>query len=56
MKDEEAASYYRSMLNALAGLEDDLDANDAPDDAKVYLRNALRVCRLDYARRFGEPE
>lgn len=44
--------YYFMMLNALSGLQDDLDANDAPQEAKEGLREVLQICREDFKARF----
>lgn len=53
MKDQQdEARYYRLMLNALAGLQDDLDANRAPDEAKELLSELLEVCRSEFRTRF----
>ena len=51
---EQAKRYYGEMLNALAGLEDDLDANSAPSEAKSLLHDVLILCRRDYDARFPE--
>ena len=48
--------YYKSMLNAIAGLEDDIDANGAPEEALVALRELLEICQSDYRIRFGEED
>jgi hypothetical protein len=48
-RDEE---YYEMMLNALAGVEDDLLASSAPEEAVQHVREALRICRADFKRRY----
>ncbi|WP_221234822.1 hypothetical protein [Sphingomonas aerophila] len=53
MPQDEAQSFYASMLNAMAGLQDDLDANEAPQAAKDLLAEALEECRSDYRVRFS---
>ena len=50
--EEDAVRYYRGMLNALAGLEDDLDANSALEEAKDLLRELIETCRSDFRSRF----
>lgn len=40
MTDDKSPHYYSLMLNALAGLLDDLDANEAPTEAKELLLGA----------------
>ncbi len=52
MDSRTAKHYYAGMLNALAGLEDDLDANDAPAEAKSLLQDVLILCRRDFEQRF----
>ena len=49
---DQAERYYQEMLNGLAGLEDDLDANSAPDEAKKLLRDLIAICRRDFEARF----
>jgi hypothetical protein len=51
-KDEQ---YYLLMLNALAGIEDDLGANQAPKEAINYVRQALDICRRDFTAKFPQP-
>lgn len=53
MTDGEAHRYYLSMLNVMAGLQDDLGANDAPETAKALLIELLEECRSDCRVRFG---
>ena len=36
--------YYRSMLNAMYGLQDDLDSNFAPTEAKELLKALIDIC------------
>lgn len=45
--------YYQSMLNVMTGLEDDIDANGAPEEARVALRELIEICQSDYRIRFG---
>jgi hypothetical protein len=40
------------MLNGLYGLQDDLDANSAPEEAKRLLSELIAVCRRDFEVRF----
>ena len=49
---QDAERYYALMLNALSGLQDDLDANWAPEEAKELLSELIAVCRRDYEVRF----
>ena len=51
--DAKAREYYELMLNALAGLEDDLLANEAPEDAVDHILSALALCTKDFAEKFG---
>ena len=51
---EQMKRYYGAMLSALAGLEDDLDANLAPTEAKSLLHDVLILCQRDYDARFPE--
>lgn len=44
--------YYELALNALAGVEGDLIASDAPSAAIDKVREALRLCNSDYQKRF----
>lgn len=44
--------YYEIMLNALAGVEDDLLASSAPQEAVQHIREALRICRAEFRRRY----
>jgi hypothetical protein len=41
------------MLNGLAGIEDDLGANEAPAEALDHVRKALQICQKEYGRRFA---
>jgi hypothetical protein len=50
---DEERLYYMEMINALAGLEDDLDANSSPNEAKSKLREVIDICRKDYNDRFS---
>jgi hypothetical protein len=50
MSDDE--NYYLAMLNVMAGLRDDLDANGAPSEAKELLQELMEVCKSDYRIRF----
>jgi hypothetical protein len=49
---QEAEGYYLEMLNGLSGLQDDLDANWAPEEAKKLLSELIAVCRRDFEVRF----
>ena len=49
----EAESFYLSMLNALSGVQDDLDANEAPIEARELLRDVITLCRRDYDAKFS---
>jgi hypothetical protein len=40
------------MLNAMEGLQDDLDANAAPETAKALLDELIEECRSDFRVRF----
>ena len=51
---EKERRYYEVMLNALAGIEGDLIANDVPEEAIEYVRNAILICNSDFKRRFRE--
>jgi hypothetical protein len=51
--DQKAREYYELILNALAGLEDDLLASGVPPEAVEHLRAALDVCNSDFRKRFG---
>ena len=51
MKDKE---YYELALNALAGIEDDLIASEAPIGAINKVREALALCHADFRKRFTE--
>jgi hypothetical protein len=42
------------MINAFYGLQDDLDSNLAPDEAKEVLRELIEICESDFRLRFGE--
>jgi hypothetical protein len=49
--------YYASMMNALCGLQDDLDTNRSPDEAKDLFNELIEVCRSDMNIQFGpEPK
>src|SRR5688500_304382 len=50
---EDDDGYYMLMINALSGLEDNLDANSAPEEAKRKLREVVDICWGDYKARFG---
>lgn len=52
-EEETDESYYSLMMNALSGLEDDLVANLAPQEARDYLRKTIEICWRDYEERFG---
>lgn len=52
MKQESARGFYLSMLNALSGLRDDLDANECPEEAKELLGKLIEVCEGDFAMKF----
>lgn len=52
MGQDEARAFYAVMLNVMAGLQDDLDANDAPQSAKDLLAEALEECWSDFRLRF----
>jgi len=54
MLKDQAQQFYASMLNVMAGLQDDLDANDAPQSAKDLLAEAIEECRSDYRLRFAQ--
>jgi hypothetical protein len=56
MADDRARSFYLSMLNALEGLRDDLDANEAPETAKALMIELIAECRSDFRVRFSEDE
>ncbi len=52
----DASKFYRAMLSIMRGLDDDIDANDAPEEAKSLLRELIETCESDYRIRFGsEP-
>lgn len=40
------------MLNSMYGLQDDLEANDAPEEAKVALKELIEICQSDFNIRF----
>lgn len=42
------------MIGALHGLQDDLDANLAPDEAKETLKELIEICESDFRIRFGD--
>ena len=44
------------MLNSMSGLQDDFDANDAPEEARKLLDEMIEICRSDFRIRFGEDE
>lgn len=44
------------MLNSMYGLQDDLDANFAPDEAKLVLSNLIDICEGDFAEKYGGDE
>lgn len=45
--------YYESMLNSLAGIQDDLIANDAPKEAQDLIYRCLNLCKEDFSAKFG---
>ena len=45
--------YYELALNALAGIEDDLIASNAPIEAIDKVREALALCISDFRRKFS---
>lgn len=47
MNDNEK-KYYRSMINVMRGLIDDLNANYAPQEAVGLLFKLIEVCEGDY--------
>jgi hypothetical protein len=49
---DDARRYYQEMLNGLFGLQDDLNANSAPAEAKRLLAELISVCRRDFELRF----
>lgn len=51
---ETERSYYAMMLNSLCGIEDDLVANRAPLEAVRHVQEAVKLCQLDYKKRFVE--
>ena len=50
--DKEKRKYYLSMLNILYGLQDDMDANSVPEEAKVLLAEVVEICQSDFRVRF----
>jgi hypothetical protein len=46
--------YYLCLLNALRGFQDDLDANQATDEAKELLNELIAVCEEDFIFKFGD--
>jgi hypothetical protein len=46
--------YYLEMLNSLAGVENDLVANEAPFEASEALRVVIRLCTEDFKIRFPD--
>jgi hypothetical protein len=48
--------YYSYLMNALYGLRDDLDANDAPEEAKSLLIELIEVCRSDFNIKFNSVD
>lgn len=44
--------YYQEMINSLFGLEDDLCANQAPQEAIELMRRVIEICRQDFGSRF----
>lgn len=50
-KDKE---YYSMMLNSLSGIEDDLAANEAPQEAMELLRKVTEICSRDFRSKFSE--
>jgi len=45
--------FYALMLNAMAGLQDDMIANGAPKEAQDLLHRSLTICREDYNVKFS---
>jgi LmbE family N-acetylglucosaminyl deacetylase len=56
MDREKARQYYGSMMSQLYGLQDDMDANRAPDEAKTMLAEIIEICRSDMVFQFGEEK
>lgn len=56
MNTSDQRKYYLSMMNALYGIQDDLDANSSPDEAKHLLTEIIEICRSDFNIRFGGAE
>lgn len=54
MGKDDLSGYYLGMIIALYGLQDDLDSNLAPDEAKETLKELIEICESDYRIRFGE--
>jgi len=44
---------YELMINSLAGIEEDLMANAAPQEAISYINKALKICLDDFRCRFS---
>lgn len=40
------------MLTSIAGLSDDLDANETPKTAKELIQQLSNICWADYEERF----
>jgi len=53
MKLPDLEEFYALMLNAMAGLQDDLIANGAPKEAQHLFYECLVLCRKDYDARFS---
>ncbi len=56
MSEDKRRIHYLSMLTGLMALQDDLEANDAPDVAKGLLQGVIEECREDFAKRFDDPD
>jgi hypothetical protein len=54
MREMSRRDYYLCLLNAVRGLEDDLDANQASDEAKRLLHELIAACEEDFIFRFGD--
>jgi hypothetical protein len=53
MASDQSRAFYLSMLNAMDGLQDDLDANGCPESAKALLIELIEECRSDFRIRFA---
>lgn len=56
MSKSDAAKFYGFMLSSLAGLSDDLDANEAPNKAKELIHQLSNICWADFEQRFGNAD